>query len=113
MDGVDTVTSLESDLPRAQSNLTKNNWEIHMDAGVLQLYHSLRYKVLLDSLELGPFPPVLCHNCLFIELMGQVTILVNEQRASSSKHEWGRISETSESCQGLLASLFGCLLNTS
>lgn len=41
----------------------------------------LRYEVLLNPLQLGPLPAILCHYSLFIELMSQVPILIIVERA--------------------------------
>lgn len=84
-----------------------------MDAGVIQLYGSLRYEVFLDLLQFGPLTAILHHNCLLVELVGQVSILVKVQGAPSGKHEGRPISETSESCQRLFVdSLFGWITIT-
>ena len=39
----------------------------------------LRNEILLNSLQLGLPPAIFCHNSLFIELMCQISILIEVQ----------------------------------
>lgn len=124
LDGVDIVDS-----PSQTSDFTQHNWEIYMDARVIQLYNSLhgqkiekniyyiychsgslatvlsiklqvikkrphlRCQVFLNLSQLGFLLSIFCHNCLFIKLVGQVTILIKEHGAAecpdtnSEQHE--------------------------
>lgn len=36
----------------------------------------LRYQVLVDPLQLGALPPVLSDDCLLVELVGEIPVLV-------------------------------------
>lgn len=69
------------------SNFAEDNRKIEMDTRVIQLYHSLRCQILLNSFELGLFTAIFCYNCLFVEFMGQVAVLIQVQGASSRKHK--------------------------
>lgn len=66
----------------------------------------------MNPLQLGFFAAIFCHNCLFIELMGQVAIFIKEHRASSGKHKRCCTWETSNSCHWLLVSIFGWIVRT-
>lgn len=100
------------DAPWTTSSFTEDNWEVYMDARVVQLYNSLRCKIFVNPLQLGFFTSIFCHNCLFIELMGQVAIFIKEHGASSSQHKRCCTLETSNSRQWMLVSFFGWLVRT-
>lgn len=63
------------------SHLIEDHGEIHMDAGGIQLHDALRDQVLMYPPQLGPLLPVLGDDCLLIEFMSQVPILIIEHGA--------------------------------
>lgn len=103
---------LVRDAPQTLSGFTDDNWEIYMDARMVQLYNSLRCEVFLNLLQLRFFTAVSCHNRLFVELMGQVTVFIKEQWASSCKDKRSGTRETSDSRKWLLISIFGWIVWT-
>lgn len=98
------------EVPQTPSGFTQDNWEIYMDAWVIQLYNSLRCQVFLNPFQHGSFTPVFCQNRFLIELMRQVTIFIKEQRASSGEHKRCCTWKTSNSCQWVLVSIFGWIV---
>lgn len=50
----------------------------------------LRYQVLVDPLQLGALPPILGNDCLLVELMGEVPVLIVIHGAAERKGELAR-----------------------
>ena len=73
-----------------------------MDAGGIQLHDALRNQVLMYPPQLGPLLPVLGDDCLLIELVSQIPILVLEHGAAAREYEEGHDS-ASRSHQSLLS----------
>lgn len=78
-----------------------------MNTGVVQPHNSLRNEILLNSLQLGLPPAIFCHNSLFIELMCQISILIEVQGTSPREYKRCGTSGAFESSHGLFANITG------
>lgn len=87
---------------RRSSDLTDDNGEIHVNARVLQLHYTLRYQVLVDPSQFGALPAILGDNCLLIEFMGKVPVLVVIHGAAAREDEGGGAAAAARPGQGLL-----------
>lgn len=57
----------------------------------IQLHDALRNQVLMHPPQLGPLLPVLGDDCLLIELVSQIPILVIEHGAAAREYEGARL----------------------
>lgn len=80
-----------------------------MNTGVIELHNPLRNQIFLDPLQLGLFPAIFCHHRLFVEFMGEVTILVVVQGTPSGKNKWCCIPGAFQTSQRLLVPIIYCL----
>lgn len=56
--------------------------------------HYLRYQVLVDPLQLGAFPPVLGDDCLLVELVSKIPVLIVIHGAAEKRR--GGVGEKAE-----------------
>lgn len=75
-------------VPSKISHLTEDDRKIHVDAGMVKLHNALWNKIFLDSLQLGLLSAIFRHHRLFIEFMGEISILVIKQRALPGENQW-------------------------
>lgn len=74
-------------VPFKISHLTEDDRKIHVNTGMVELHNALWNKIFLDPLQFGLLSAIFCHHRLFIEFMGEISILVIKQRTPPGENK--------------------------